>query len=234
MSTVIGIGGDSKQGKTTSLRNLPPKESLIINVVGKPFGWENDDEWIPFDKEVIKEDPNAFFNMYIPNDGIAKSKFAQTIDFLNWLKTQKDRIANIRFVGIDDFQYLMGDEYISRAKEQDFSKFQDIAQYVGEIVHIMKEYPTEYFFITSHLETDENTGKTKFKTAGKAVDKYITLEGRWSYVLYAEARKKGTKVEYSYRVKTNGKDTCGTPIRIPDDVYENDLYKFITEVIEKK
>jgi len=37
MSELIGILGDSGKGKTTSLRNLDPEETVIINVSGKPL-----------------------------------------------------------------------------------------------------------------------------------------------------------------------------------------------------
>lgn len=44
MSELIGIIGESGTGKSTSIRTLNPKETLIINCVGKPLpfkGWKS-------------------------------------------------------------------------------------------------------------------------------------------------------------------------------------------------
>ena len=45
MSELIGIVGESGTGKSTALRTLDPKETLIISCIGKPVpipGWKKD------------------------------------------------------------------------------------------------------------------------------------------------------------------------------------------------
>ena len=74
--------------------------------------------------------------------------------------------------------------------------------------------------------TDEN-GVTKIKTIGKALDKYITIEGLFMIVL-------GTRVSdgnYFFTTQTNGKDTIKTPAGMfPSYAIDNDL-KYVDEKI---
>ena len=96
-----------------------------------------------------------------------------------------------------------------------------------KILDALKDLPDDMIvYFMSHTETDEN-GVTKIKTIGKALDKYITIEGLFMIVL-------GTRVSdgnYYFITQTNGKDTLKTPAGMfPSYAIDNDL-KYVDEKI---
>ena len=138
------------------------------------------------------------------------------------LKETKKKIAVI-----DDFQYILGLAAMRRSLEKGWDKFSEMQYDYFKILDALKDLPddmTVYFM--SHTETDEN-GVTKIKTIGKALDKYITIEGLFMIVL-------GTRVSdgnYYFITQTNGKDTLKTPAGMfPSYAIDNDL-KYVDEKI---
>ena len=81
-------------------------------------------------------------------------------------------------------------------------------------------------YLNSHIETDDY-GKRKIKTVGKALDKYITVEGLFMVVL-------GTEViddKYYFVTQNSGNDTLKTPEGMfPSKFIPNDL-KYVEDKI---
>lgn len=135
--------------------------------------------------------------------------------------TKKKRVV------IDDFQYILGLACMRRSLEKGWDKFSEMQFDYFQILDALKELPDDMIvYFMSHTETDEN-GNTKIKTIGKALDKYITIEGLFMIVL-------GTKVSdgnYYFTTQTNGKDTIKTPAGMfPSYAIDNDL-KYVDEKI---
>ena len=135
--------------------------------------------------------------------------------------TKKKRIV------IDDFQYILGLACMRRSLEKGWDKFSEMQFDYFQILDALKELPDDVIvYFMSHTETDEN-GNTKIKTIGKALDKYITIEGLFMIVL-------GTRVSdgnYYFTTQTNGKDTIKTPAGMfPSYAIDNDL-KYVDEKI---
>lgn len=136
-------------------------------------------------------------------------------------RTNKKRIV------IDDFQYILGLAAMRRSLEKGWDKFSEMQYDYFQILDALKELPDDVIvYFMSHTETDEN-GVTKIKTIGKALDKYITIEGLFMIVL-------GTRVSdgnYYFITQTNGKDTLKTPAGMfPAYAVDNDL-KYVDEKI---
>ena len=135
--------------------------------------------------------------------------------------TDKKRIV------IDDFQYILGLACMRRSLEKGWDKFSEMQYDYFQILDALKELPDDVIvYFMSHTERDEE-GNTKIKTIGKALDKYITIEGLFMIVL-------GTKVSdgnYYFTTQTNGKDTVKTPDGMfPSYAIDNDL-KYVDEKI---
>lgn len=135
--------------------------------------------------------------------------------------TDKKRIV------IDDFQYILGLAVMRRSLEKGWDKFSEMQYDYFQILDALKELPDDVIvYFMSHTERDEE-GNTKIKTIGKALDKYITIEGLFMIVL-------GTKVSdgnYYFTTQTNGKDTIKTPDGMfPSYAIDNDL-KYVDEKI---
>lgn len=128
---------------------------------------------------------------------------------------------------IDDFQYILGLPMMRRIGEKGWDKFNDISQPYADVLDAINSLPDDTIvYFLSHTETAED-GKTKIKTIGKALDKYITIEGLFMIVL-------GTHVidqKYFFTTQNNGNNTVKTPYGMFDNMYiPNDL-KYVEDKI---
>jgi adenylate kinase family enzyme len=132
-----------------------------------------------------------------------------------------------KIIVIDDFQYILGLAAMRRSLEKGWDKFSEMQYDYFKILDTLKELPEDMIvYFMSHTETTDD-GVTKIKTIGKALDKYITIEGLFMIVL-------GTRVsdgQYYFITQTNGKDTLKTPAGMfPSYAVDNDL-KYVDEKI---
>lgn len=130
------------------------------------------------------------------------------------LKTDK------RIMVVDDLQFILGVPMMERIGEKGWDKFNEIQQPYADVLNTLNDLPDEdIVFFTSHTETDEN-GLTKIKTIGKALDKYISIEGLFMIVL-------GTQVvddKYYFVTQNNGANTLKSPEGMfPSKYIPNDL-----------
>lgn len=128
---------------------------------------------------------------------------------------------------IDDFQYILGKPMMSRIGEKGWDKFGEIEQPYADVLDALNDLPDDVIvYVNSHIEYDDN-GKRKIKTVGKALDKYLTVEGLFMIVL-------GTVVsdgKYFFSTQNNGADTVKSPEGMFPSMYiPNDL-KYVEEKI---
>jgi len=200
MSIVTMVLGESGTGKSASLRHLAPEETLLIQGIAKPLPFRSK-AWQRFDKDTH------------PNGNIFCTDNAQTIIHLI-SKTRR------RLIVIDDFQYVMANEYMRRAKENGFAKFTDIGRNAWDILVAASNLSDDkHVYLLSHTATDEN-GKIKIKTIGKMLDEKITLEGMVTIVL----RTLVQDGRYLFATRNNGSDTTKSPMGLfESDSIDNDL-----------
>lgn len=166
------IMGESGTGKSTSIRTLNPEETFIINVLNKP---------LPFRgyKKSYK---------YVSQDGMTGNYYSslnyQHIGFV--IKKINAKRLEIKNLIIDDFQYLMADEYMSKAKEKSFEKFSTMGKNAYDLLRMLPDLREDLdIFILTHSEVSEH-GKMKIKTIGKMLDNTIVIEGMYTTVLQTE------------------------------------------------
>lgn len=128
---------------------------------------------------------------------------------------------------IDDFQYILGIPMMHRIGEKGWEKFNEIEQGYSDVLEALNDLPDDTIvYLNSHIETDDY-GKRKIKTVGKALDKYITVEGLFMVVL-------GTEViddKYYFVTQNSGNDTLKTPEGMfPSKFIPNDL-KYVEDKI---
>ena len=199
MSTVAIIIGESGTGKTASLRNFDPSNTFLIQSIRKPLsfkatGWG------------LLSASNKSGNIIITDS------HEQIIAAMH--KTRRKVII------IDDFQYVMANEFMNRSQETGFQKFSDIGRHAWDILKAASELPSDVrVYILCHSVSDE-LGHTKLKTIGKLLDDKITVEGMVSIVL----RTIVSGGEYEFRTHNSGQDTVKTPMGMyDDDCIPNDL-----------
>lgn len=199
MSTSALILGESGTGKSTSLRNMDPAHTLLIQSIRKPLpfrssGWG------------YVSATNKAGNMIVCDQS------AQIITAMR--KTARDVIV------IDDWQYILANEFMRRTDERGFDKFTDIGRHAWDILTAASDLPAhKRVYILAHTQSDD-LGKTKIKTIGKLLDEKITPEGLFSIVLRTVVQNGN----YLFSTRNSGSDTVKTPMGLFDDEQiENDL-----------
>lgn len=197
MSIAAFILGESGTGKSTSMRGMNPAETLLIQSIKKPLPFRSSG-W----KYLSKEGGNI----------LVCDQSAQIIAAMH--KTQRPIIV------IDDFQYILANEFMRRTDERGFDKFTEIGKHAWDILCAASTLPDHVrVYILSHTETSES-GRVKAKTIGRMLDEKITIEGMFSIVM----RTCIINGQYLFSTKNNGSDTVKTPIGLFDaDYIDNDL-----------
>lgn len=204
--TAALVLGHSGSGKTTSLRNLDPSNTLLLQVVKKSLPFRSKD-WTICNKDNPKG--SIFYT------GASSDRIIQAMQ-----KTDKQVIV------IDDFQYLMSFELMNRTGERGFDKFTDIAKHAFDVVDAATQIQGDkVVYILCHVSNDENG--ERMKTIGKMLDEKIVLEGMFTIVLKTVV----TNGVYEFSTVNSGSDTVKTPIEMFEtDRIPNDL-KLVTDAI---
>lgn len=135
--------------------------------------------------------------------------------------------TNKKVIIIDDFQYVLGIPMMTRIGEKGWDKFNEIQQPYADVLNTLNELEKDtVVYLMSHTETTQE-GKTRIKTIGNALDRYMTVEGLFTVVL-------GTKViddKYYFVTQNSGNDTLKSPIDMfPSKFINNDL-KYVDDKI---
>lgn len=199
MSTLTMILGESGAGKSTSLRNMAPEDTLLIQAVRKTLPFKAAG-WTRFSEE------NKTGNIFV----------ADTHDNIITLMRRTRR----KVIVLDDFQYVMANEFMRRSDEKGFEKFTEIGRHAWDILTAAANLPDDVrVYVLSHTETSD-AGRVKIKTIGKMLDEKITLEGMVTICLRAVVRDG----EHQFSVHNSGQDTTKSPLGMFDtDYIPNDL-----------
>lgn len=199
MSVATLILGSSGSGKSTSLRNLDPAKTLLIQCIKKPLpfratGWKT--------RITLKSEGN-----------VIQTSDPALIDKLM-------RSSPHEIVVIDDYQAVLINELLSRSSEKGYDKFTDIAKSAWNVFNAagdLSEHRRVY--IMAHTQSDE-TGQIRMKTVGKMVDSMIVPEGYFTIVLRTDV----INGNYKFSTQTNGQDCAKSPMGMFSDTQiDNDL-----------
>jgi len=207
MSNATLIIGESGTGKSSSISNLNPKETFVINILDKPLPFRGyKKHYTP-----IKGWDDKEGNYYATDD---HSKIINCIKMIN------GRRPDIKNLIVDDWQYTMGNEFMRRATENGFAKFTEIGQHAWLTIRALTECREDlYSFVLSHSDTD-NQGKMHCKTIGKMLDEKITIEGMFTTVLHSQV----IDGRYLFLTQNNGVLLAKSPRGMFKEAYiPNDL-----------
>lgn len=208
MSIATLILGQSGTGKSASLRTLNPQHVLLIQVIKKP---------LPF------RSPN--WTYITPDNKQGSILVSDNPQFIiNVINGSKRPI-----IIIDDFQYVMANEFMRRSTEKSFDKFTEIGRNAWDVFNAaINAHDHKRIYLLSHTEEDSQ-GKTKIKTIGKMLDEKITLEGMVTICLQTSV----INDQYIFQTKNNGSSTVKAPMGLfEDDHLENDLNEVDTAICE--
>lgn len=212
MSDLIGIVGKNGTGKSSAIRTLSPKETYVISVAGKS---------LPF---------KGAKGNYKPEN----KNYTETTDFnviTGILKGINEKRKDIKNIVIDDGQYLMAFEYLTRADENGYKKFSDIGKKTSEMFRTARDLREDLkVFVLWHPEISED-GEYKMKTVGKMIDSYLTLEGLFEIVLYTNVEVGDEGAHYQFITNRTSRYPAKSPMGMFEEgVIPNDLQQVVNAV----
>lgn len=208
MSKVIGLMGESGSGKTTSLRNLPPKETFYIDADKKGLNWKG---W--------KTQYNPDKANYWQSDS-----FTVVSGLMDRINTE-DKFKGIKYLVIDTLNGLMVAEEMRILAMQSGDKrsaWSDLAQNGWAIINKALEMREDLtVIILCHSETisdDNGIIRTRIKTNGRKLEKLV-LESKMSTVVWS-VRQDG---KYKFILSADG-STCKVPLgAFTESEIDNDI-----------
>lgn len=203
MGLPVLILGNSGTGKTSSLMNLNPAKTLLIQPVKKSLPFKSK-EWKPLNKD----NPNG--SILVTRDyGVIIKSIHKAIN---------ERGKEI--VIIDDANYLMSLEEMSRVNETGYKKFTDMAVNFSGLIFEAQALPDNIrVYFMAHTKANEE-GEISIKTTGKMLDEKIVVEGLFTIVMRCHERDG----HHFFTTRKRGGDPVKTPIGMFDsEEIPNDL-----------
>lgn len=199
MGVLVYVLGRSGTGKSFSMRNFAKDELGVVNVQGKILPFKGSGSF-----DIVNTDTSS-----------------EIVDQI------KRMAKKHKVIVVDDFQYVMANEFMRRATERGYDKFTEIAKHAWDIADCVKELPAEVIvYVMCHTDTDQE-GIEKLKTIGKLLDEKIVLEGMSTIVLKTAV----SDGQYMFLTQNNGRDTVKSPSGMfPAYAIDNDL-KYVDQKI---
>ena len=211
MAKLIGIYGEPATGKSTSLRNLPPSETLYIDADMKGLNWKG---W--------KKEYNG------DNKNYLKTNFPQlAIKYL-----QLAEKGTYKYVVIDTVNNLMVSDEMRRCKEKGYDKWMDLAACIWELVDLpgsLRDDLTVILLFHSQTDyTEDGYRFTKIKTNGRKTEKN-NIDSKFNWLLRTVKQDDG---KYYFETTAHN-STTRTPLdAFQEDYIPNDIMK-VLEVMEE-
>lgn len=208
MAKVIGVMGESGSGKTTAMRNLPPKETFYIDCDKKGLNWKG------WRKQYSVDNKN-----YFATDSFSTCKtLMEKVD-------KSENFRNIKYLVIDTINGMMVAEEMRILAMQGGDKrsaWTDLASNGWDIINkalTLREDLTVIILCHSETISDDNgIVKTRIKTNGRKLEKLV-LESKMTTVVWA-VRQDG---KYKFILSADG-STCKVPLgAFQTDECDNDI-----------
>jgi len=215
--------GKTGTGKSTSIRNLDPASTVIINPLGKKLPFKGGS------KAYNTESKNLF----------QVESHSDIIALLNNINTSA---PHVKTVIIDDAIYIMRKEYFARAKESGYAKYTELAMHFQQIVSICEKIREDLnIFLILHAEDVKNENAIvgyKVATIGNLLDNQYNPMEVVPMILFSSVKfnDKG-EPEYGFYTKRTMLGSVEVPSKSPADMFDkdfipNDLQAVVTAMNE--
>ena len=209
MANIIMRLGKSGTGKSTSIKGLDSKETVVINVLGKrlPFKGSN--------SLYNKENKNIF------------QKETYT-DIISLVQNISDKATYVKNIILEDLIYVMRKEYFSRAREVGYGKYTELAQHFQQIISTCEKLREDLnVFMILHsedIQSDKTTTGYKVSTVGNLVDNCYNPLEVVPMVLYSSVKydDKGN-TQYGFYTHRCKEGVVEIPAKTPDEMFDEDF-----------
>lgn len=209
MANNVIILGKSGVGKSTSIKDLDPKETVIINTLNKrlPFKGSN--------SMYNRENKNL---LQADNYGIV----------INYLQAISDKMPNVKNIVLDDIIYVMRKEYFSRAKESGYGKYTELAAHFQQIISTCENLRQDLnvFFIlhSEDVMSDNSVTGYKVSTIGKLLDSQYNPVEVVPMVLYATVKYDDKGVpSYGFYTHATKEGLVEIPAKTPEGMFNDNF-----------
>lgn len=217
MGKAVLVIGESKTGKSSSLRNLDPKKTMLFSVLGKGLPFPSSAKTYT----LWNKDTN-------PEGNTIRTSSAKVIT--HWLKHISEKQLHITTCVIDDSTFLSAKELDRRREETGYQKFADIAHdflEISEIANTLRDDLNVYFMfhVTEEGDNIMEPKKLKAMSHGKMIqEKLCSIEAQFEIVFLAcKLVDKDNNLSYKFKTR-DANSSCGVPMSMYEEEYiDNDL-----------
>lgn len=209
MANVVLILGKSGSGKSTSIKGLNPKETVVFNILKKRLPFKGSSSLYNLENKNL-------FNL-------------DEYDKLNsYLQSINKNAPHIKNIVTDDITYIMRKEYFKTAKITGFNKFIDIASHFQSIISIAENMRDDInFFILMHSEdvvSDNSIVGYKPSTVGKLIDSSYNPMEVVPMLLYSAVKYDENKNPiYGFYTHRCLEGSIEIPAKTPEGMFEEDF-----------
>lgn len=209
MANNVIILGKSGAGKSTSIKGLNPKETVIINTLKKrlPFKGSN--------SLYNKENKNLF-------------NVDEYTNIINLLQNISEKATYVKNIVLDDMIYVMRKEYFRRSKESGYGKYTELAAHFQQVISTcegLREDLNIFFILHSEdVMSDNSITGYKVSTIGKLLDSQYNPVEVVPMVLYAAVKydEKGVP-SYGFYTHASKEGSIEIPAKTPEGMFEDNF-----------
>ena len=209
MANICMILGPSGTGKSTSIKTLDPKETVVLNVLRKRLPFKGS-------SSVYNTENKNLFNV---------DEYTQIINLLNSIDQKAPHVKNVI---VEDMTYVMRKEYFKRAKETGYGKYTELAQHFQQVISTcenMRDNINVFFILHSEpVVSDKAIIGFKVSTIGAMIDNQYNPVEVVPMVLYSAIKydEKGVAT-YGFYTHRCMEGVVEIPAKSPADMFDSDF-----------
>ena len=211
MSNLVIILGPTGSGKSTSIKNLDPKETMILAL-------KDIDKALPFkgSRKLYNAENKNYF---------ALKDYSEIISYMD---SASKNLKNVHNIIIEDATYIMRTEFFNRVAEVGYTKYNELADHFRRIIAkgstLRPDINVFLFLHTDTVTQDGNVVGYKAATVGKLLDnQYNPLESV-TVTLFAQPKfdDNGDPV-FGFWTKKKKIGDVELPCKAPDGMFEDEF-----------
>ena len=217
-------------GKSSSLRNLPPESTAIINADMKELplrGWKK--KYLNVKGTDGRTDFTASNYIEISSSAGVKKALEE------W-----EKVPKIKTIVIDTITHMITKEYMSSTIGKDFKAYQALGKTFYDIIDLIRK-SEKNIIVMGHIERKINEfgdAMWEMKAHGKMITDLVPAS-YFTTVMVGEVQKKDEKLLHVFRTQSEGNDPAKSPAYIDGasvhtalQLYEDNDMAVILEKLE--
>jgi hypothetical protein len=224
MAEPILIMGKSSTGKSTSLRNLPPNQTIILTPNAKSMPWKGGDA-------AYERGKNMFVTNQISN-GSKDAKFPmETVGLKQIIRAVAEQAPHVRYLVVEDFTHffsarIFDKSFLNRKTGSEaFQRYTEFAADVHDAIfkdlqNLRKDL---YLILIAHTDVDDQ-GYHAFKAPGKLLTEKIDVPSYFTYIFHSMTKEDPKGVHYVFQTNKDSIFHAKSPmgafsqLHVPNDL----------------